>query len=68
MHHKPSSNTHAAYTIVQKDDQYRVFDKQGKYRRSFDTRALAESWIAAQDGRKQPRRPADQERAEAATL
>lgn len=65
MHRKPSSNTHTAYTIVPKDGQYRVFDKQGKYRRSFATQALAAAWIAAQAGHKQPKRPADQERAAA---
>lgn len=42
-----SANT-TKFHIVFKNDQYRVFDKKGLFRRSFSTKKLAEVWIEDQ--------------------
>ncbi len=39
------------YKIVEKDNQYRVFDKMGRFHRSFGNRPAAERFITEQTKR-----------------
>ncbi len=45
MNPKPSS-PHGKFHVVEKEQQYRVFDKNGHFRRSFVSKTLADQWIA----------------------
>jgi hypothetical protein len=41
-----SSRTQAQYKIIEQDSQFRVFDRMGRFHRSFGNKAAAERYIA----------------------
>ena len=52
------SASSAAYHIVFKDGQYRVFDKAGKFRVGFATLPAAQTYIDMRSGANRPAQPA----------